>query len=131
MIEGNLSTTNILLGIMAAVSVLQAFLFIGLGVLAFRLYRRIDSLAAKVAALVATVDGLLADVKDVMARVTRQTERVDAAIQHSMHAVEERAGRVFDSVESRISRIAGLVHGVTCAIQDLFGSRRSREKPAT
>ena len=79
MIEGNPNTTNILLGIMAVVSVLQALVFIGVGVLAFRFYRRIDSLAIKVAALVAAVDGLLTDMKDVTARVARQTERVDAA----------------------------------------------------
>ena len=131
MIEGTLDTTNILLGVMAAVSVLQALVFILVGVLAFRLYRRIDSLAASVAALVTTVDGVLADVKDVTARITRQSERVDAAIERSMHVVEERAGHVLDSVESRINRIAELVHSVTCAIQGLFGNRRSGEKPAT
>ena len=36
----NLDTTNLLLGIMAAVSVLEAILLIGLGVMAYRLYGR-------------------------------------------------------------------------------------------
>ena len=141
MIE-DLNTTNILLGIMAAVSVLQVLVLIGVVVLALRLYRQtiqtirdveqrqIAPLAANVAALVRTVDGILADVKDVTARVTRQTERVDTAILHTMHSVDETAGRVLDSVESRITRIAGLVRGVTCAIQDLFRGRRSGETPA-
>ena len=118
MIEGNLNTTNILLGIMAAASVLQALVLIGVVVLALRLYRQtlqairdieqrqIAPLAASVAALVGTVDRILGDVKDVTARVTRQTERVDTAILHT-------TGRVLDSVESRITRIAGLVRGVT------------------
>ena len=35
---GNLDTTNLLLGIMAAVSVLEALVFIGVGVMAYRLY---------------------------------------------------------------------------------------------
>jgi len=35
---GNLDTTNLLLAIMAAVSVLEAILLIGLGVMAYRLY---------------------------------------------------------------------------------------------
>jgi hypothetical protein len=92
MIDGNLNTTNILLGIMAAVSVLQALVLIGAGVLALRLYRQtlktitdieerqVAPLAAAVAGLVATVDGILVDVKDVTTRVARRTERVDEAV---------------------------------------------------
>ena len=136
MIE-DLNTTNILLGIMAAVSVVQTLVLIAVVVLALRLYRQtlqtvrqVAPLAANVAALVGTVDGILADVKDVTARVTRQTERVDTAILHTMHSVDKTAGRVLDSVEPRIIRIAGLVRGVTCAIQDLFRGRRSDEAPA-
>lgn len=143
MTEANLNTTNILLGIMAAASVLQALVLIGLGVMAFRLYRQtlqtvrdierrqIAPLAAQVTALMAKVDGILHDVKDVTARVTRQTERVDSAIHQTMHRVDETAGRVRDSVASRITRFRGIVHGVTCAVQGLFTGRRSGEAPAT
>ena len=38
---GNLGTTNLLLGIMAAVSVLEALVVIGIGVAAFMVYRRV------------------------------------------------------------------------------------------
>jgi methyl-accepting chemotaxis protein len=143
MIESNLNTTNILLGIMAAVSVLQALVVIGAGVMAFRLYRQtlqtirdieqrqIAPLAAHVTALMARADGILGDVKDVTTRVTRQTERVDSAIHHTMHRVDETAGRVRDSLGSSITQIMGLVHGVTCAVQGLFTGRRSGEAPAT
>jgi len=41
---GNLGTTNLLLGIMAAVSVLEALVVIGLGVAAFMVYRRVMDL---------------------------------------------------------------------------------------
>jgi hypothetical protein len=142
MVEGNLDTTNILLGIMAAVSVLQALVLIGIGVLAFRLYgqtlqvirgiedRQIAPLMAHVTALMARVDGILGDVKDVTARVTRQTERVDTAIHDTMHRVDETAGRVRDTVTSRAHQLMGLVHGVTCAVQGLFnGRRRTTEAP--
>jgi hypothetical protein len=137
MVEANLNTTNILLGIMAAVSVLQALVFIGVGVMAFRLYRQtlqtireieqrqIAPLAAQVTALMARVDGILGDVKDVTGRVTRQTERVDSAIHHTIHRVDETAGRVRDSVGWRINQLMGLVHGATCAVQGLFNGRRS------
>ena len=141
MIEGNLNTTNLLLGVMATVSVLQALVLIGVVVLALRIYRQtlrairdieqrqVAPLAANVAALVGTVEGILADVKDVTARVTRQTERVDAAFQYTMHSADDAAGRVLDSVESRIVRIARLVYGVTHALQGLFRGRRSGETP--
>ncbi|MBI2829425.1 MAG: hypothetical protein HYX77_09180, partial [Acidobacteria bacterium] len=101
MTEANLNITNILLGIMAAASVLQALVLIGLGVMAFRLYRQtlqtvrdierrqIAPLAAQLTALMAKVDGILDDVKDATARVTRQTERVDSAIHQTMHRVDE------------------------------------------
>ena len=143
MIEGNLFTTNILLAVIAAVSVLQALVLIGVGVMAFRLYRqtlrmvrdieqrRIAPLAADVTALMAKVDGILADVKDVTARVTRQAELVDAAIHHTVYRVDETAGHVRDSIASRVNRIMGLVHGVTYAIQGLFTGRRSGETPVT
>ena len=142
MIEGNLNTTNILLGIMAAVSVLQAVVLIGVGVLAYRLYsqtlktireieqRQIAPLTAHVTGLLARVDGIVGDVKDVTSRVTRQAERVDSAIDHTMHRVDETAGHVRDSVASRIHQLMGLVHGVRCAVQGLFNGRRSREAPA-
>ena len=142
MVEGNLNTTNILLGIMAAVSVLQALVLIGVGVLAFRLYgqtlqvirgiedRQIAPVMAHVTALMARVDGILGDVKDVTARVTRQTERVDTAIHDTMHRVDETAGRVRDTVASRTHQLMGLVHGVRCAVQSLInGRRRTTEAP--
>jgi hypothetical protein len=141
MIDGNLNTTNILLGIMAAVSVLQALVLIGAGVLALRLYRQtlktitdieerqVAPLTAAVAGLVATLDGILVDVKDVTTRVARRTERVDEAVNHTMHAAEDTARRAVDSATPRVLRIAKLAFGVTCALQDLFSGRRPGARP--
>jgi hypothetical protein len=42
----NLDTTNLLLGIMAAVSLLEAILLIGVGVGAFMAYRKVTTLIA-------------------------------------------------------------------------------------
>jgi methyl-accepting chemotaxis protein len=144
MVDGNLNTTNILLGIMAAVSVLQALVLIGLAVFAFRLYRQalvtmreieqrqIAPIVAQVHSMMARIDAIVGDVKDVTGRVTRQTERVDSAIHHTMHRVDETADRMRESIGSRISRLMRLVHGVTCAVQGLFTGRRvSTEAPAT
>ena len=143
MIEGNLNTTNLLLGIMVVVGVIQTLVVIGACVMAFRFYRRalrairdierrqIAPLAASVSTLMSKVDGILGDVKDVTARVTRGTERLDAAVQDTMHSVDETAGRVFGSVESRVIRIARLAYGVASAIQGLFRGGRSGQTPAS
>ena len=42
----NLETTNVLLGIMAGVSVLEALLLIGMGIGGFMMYRRVMKLVA-------------------------------------------------------------------------------------
>jgi len=140
---GNLDTTNLLLGIMAAVSVFEAILLIGVGVMAYRLYtqamravreieeRQIAPLVAKVNALMIRVDAILLDVKEVTSRVTDRTERVDAAIRHTMDRVDETAGRVRSSVSARVNRVLTLVHTARAAVDGLFhnGRRRSGEAP--
>jgi hypothetical protein len=137
---GNLDTTNLLLGIMAAVSVLEALVLIGVGVMAYRLYgqamhtirdieaRQIAPLVARVDALMARVDAILADVKDVTARVTYRTERVDAAIRDTMGRVDETAGRVRSSVSWRVNRVLTLVHAARAALDGFFHHGRRAEQ---
>ena len=96
---GNLDTTNLLLGIMAAVSVLEALLLIGAGFMAYRLYttamqtvreieqRQVAPLVTKVNALMARVDSILLDVKGVTARVTTGTERVSSGVSGGVNRV--------------------------------------------
>ncbi|OFW39118.1 MAG: hypothetical protein A3F70_11255 [Acidobacteria bacterium RIFCSPLOWO2_12_FULL_67_14] len=137
MIEANLDTTNLLLGIMAAVSVLQALLLVAGGVVCYRMYRRsmavirgleerqIAPLAAKVNALIVRVDDILGDVRNVTALVTHRTERVDAAIDQTIHRVDETAGRVRASVASRVSQLAALVRGLRGVIGGAGNGRRT------
>ena len=143
MTAGNLDTTNLLLGIMAAVSVLEAVLLVGLGVMAYRLYaqamravreveeRQIAPLVARVSTLMIRVDSILLDVKDITSRVTDRTERVDAAIRHTMDRVDETAGRVRSSVSARVNRVLTLVHTARLAVDSFFhnGRHRSGETP--
>ena len=140
---GNLDTTNLLLGIMAGVSVLEALLLIGLGVMAYRLYtqamrtvheieeRQIAPLIAKVNALMIRVDTILLDVKEVTSRVTDRTERVDSAIRQTIDRVDETAGRVRSSVSARVNRVLTLVHTARAAVDGFFhnGRRRPGEAP--
>jgi hypothetical protein len=119
---GNLDTTNLLLGIMAAVSVLEALVVLGVGVMAYRLYsqtmttvreleaRQIAPLVARVNALMTRVDTILGDVKEVTARVSDRTERVDAAIRSTTSSVSSRVHRVLTLVHSARAAVDGFLH---------------------
>ena len=76
--SGELATTNLLLGIMAAVSVLEALAIIGIAIAGFIAYRKamvlIEGLEVRqVAPAMARVNGILDDVKAVSARVKEET----------------------------------------------------------
>jgi hypothetical protein len=137
MFEGNLDTTNLFLGIMAVVSLLQAVLLIGIAIVGYRLYtrtmqtiagieeRQIAPLVARVQTLMTTVDGILVDVKGMTSSVTRRTERVGAAIDDTIHRVDETAGRVRATMSSRLHGLMGIAQGVAAAVQHLLHTRRA------
>ena len=137
MFEGNLDTTNIFLGIMAFVSLLQALVIIGIAIVGYRLYsramqtitsieeRQIAPLAQRAQALMSTVDGILGDVKGLTSRVRGRTEQVDAAIDDTMHRVDETAGRMRASVSSRVHGLMGMAQGVAAVMQALLHARRA------
>ena len=124
---GNLYTTNVLLGIMAAVSVLEALLLIGLGIGGFIVYRRVMQLVndletRQIAPLREKVDSILLDVKTVTARVSEQTERVDHAISGTIHRVDETADRVKGSVRDKVNQAVGVARGIRAVIASLMGT---------
>jgi len=129
----NLDTTNLMLGIMAAVSVLEALLLIGLGVGGFLIYRRVmrtveDLERRQVAPLREKVDGILVDVKGITARVNQQSERVDHAISGTMDRVDETAERMKHTVRDKIAQATGVVRGVRAVLVTLLGND-GRERP--
>jgi hypothetical protein len=131
----DLHTTNVLLGIMAAVSVLEALLVIGLGVGGYLVYSRVMKLVAdlearQIAPIREKVDAILADVKSVTARVSQQTERVDHAISGTMGRVDETADRVKDSVREKVNQAVGVVRGVRAVIASLLRTEHRHEPPA-
>lgn len=123
---GNLDTTNLLLGIMAAVSMLEALLLVGVGYMAYRLYtqtlrtvqeieaRQIAPLVARVNALMTRVESILGDVKEVTGRVSNRTERVDSAIRNTT-----------SSVSSGVNRVLTLVHNARAAVDGFLHHRRA------
>ena len=127
---GNLGTTNLLLGIMAAVSVLEALLLIGAGIAGFLTYRRVMDLVShleerQIAPAMTRVNGILDNLKDVSAKVKAETERVDTAIQSTMERIDDTADRVKSNVRAKTSRLVGVVRGVRVAIEDVLRSRQS------
>lgn len=138
MVDGNLDTTNLLLGIMAAVSVLEAILLVAVGIMAWRLYsqtmttvreieqRQIAPLVARVNTLMGTVDGILVDVKGITSRVGEQTERVNSAITSTIDRVDETADRMRSSVVHRVQRVVNLVQGLSTAFGSLFNGQHRR-----
>src|SRR3954469_9065935 len=130
----NLDTTNVLLGIMAAVSVLEALLLLGMGIGGFIVYRKVMQLVSdleqrQIAPLREKVDAILADVQTVTARVSQQTERVDHAISGTIHRVDETADRVKGSVRDKVSQAVGVVRGVRAVISSLLSGEHERDQP--
>ena len=126
--SGELGTTNLLLGIMAAVSVLEALVVIGMGVAGFMAYRRIMELVngletRQVAPTLARVNAILDDVKDVTAKVKEETERVDQAIHHTMNRIDDTADRVRSNVRAKTSWVVGIVRGLRVAIEGVLQTR--------
>ena len=126
--EPNLGTTNLLLGIMAAVSVLQALLLIGASIAGFVAYRRIMHLIAgleqrQIAPAMSRVNAILDDMRDVSATVRTETERVDTAIHQTMDRLDDTADRVKWNVRAKTNRIVGYALGVRAAIEALLRSR--------
>jgi len=123
--DGNLGTTNIMLGIMAAVSVLEALVIIGAGIAAFVAYRRAMDLMNHlderyVAPAMLRVNSILDDAKSVSATVKAEADRVDYAIHSTMHRVDDTVDRVRSNVRSKTSRIVGLVRGARVAIETML-----------
>jgi hypothetical protein len=132
----DLSTTNLLLGIMAVVSVLEALVVIGLAVGGWMAYRRVMDLVngveqRQIEPLRARVEAILGDVKGVTERVKDETERVDYAIRNTMDRVDDTADRMKTNMRLKTSRMVGLVRGVRVAIEEFLNSRHQPPASAT
>jgi Tfp pilus assembly protein PilV len=126
----DLHTTNVLLGIMAGVSMLEALLLIGVGVAGLMAYRRAMQLVNELETRQVTpirdkVDAILVDVKAVTARVSQQTERVDQAITGTIDRVDTTAERVRERMRDKVNQAAGVVQGVRAAIISVLGNHRT------
>ena len=129
-----LGTTNLLLGIMAAVSVLEALVIIGMGIAGFMVYRKVAALVAQgmvlangiearqVAPAMMRVNAILDDVKDVTAKVKQETERVDHAIHSTIDRIDDTADRVRSNVRAKTSAIVGALRGARTIVESMLRS---------
>ena len=128
---GELGTTNLLLGIMAAVSVLEALLIIGMGIGGFVAYKKVMELVngiemRQVAPAMARLNAILDDMKAVSTKVKEETERVDQAIHSTMGRIDDTADRVRSNVRAKTSRVVGFVRGLRVALEGMLHSSEAR-----
>ena len=121
----DLHMTNVLVGIIAAVSVFEALCLVGLGVAAFVAYSRVTAIVSElevkqIAPLREKIDAILTDVKTITARVSQQTERVDQAINGTIDRVDETAHRVRAGVREKVSQAVGIIAGVRSIIMSML-----------
>jgi len=113
----SLGTTNTMLAVIAAVSVIQGLVFIGLGVAGWKIYRlATDTLREidekRVKPIAAKVEGLVDRAHQVTDRVHHLTERV----QQRAGQVEEKATQVKTQVSDTAHRVASAVTGLRAAL---------------
>ena len=126
--SGELGTTNLLLGIMAVVSVLEALAIIGMGIAGFTVYRKVMELVTgletrQVAPAMIRVNAILDDVRDVTAKVRQETERVDQAIHTTIDRIDDTAERVRWNVREKTSRVVGFIRGLRVALESVMATR--------
>jgi hypothetical protein len=131
----DLGTTNLFLGILAAVSVIELLGLLVAGLFGYRVYTRVMQLLQgveerQVAPAMARVNSILDDVKDVTSKVHEETDKVDQAIRGTLGRVDETADRVRATVQARANRVLGFVHGIRVAIEAFLGGRPQGHAPA-
>jgi hypothetical protein len=127
--SGELGTTNLLLGIMAAVSVLEALVIVGIGIAGYMAYSKVTTLlndleVRHVAPAMARVNAILNDVKNVSAKVKEETDRVDHAIHHTIDRIDDTADRVRSNVRAKTSMVVGFIRGLRVAIEGILHTRQ-------
>ena len=132
----DLGTTNLLLGILAAVSVIELLALLAAALFGYRLYSRVMQLVQgleerQVAPAMARVNSILDDVKDVTSKVHEETDKVDQAIRGTLGRVDETADRVRARVQARANRVLGLAHGIRVAIETFLAGRPQRPAAET
>lgn len=131
MFDATLGTTNLLLGILAAVAVFEALALTLLAVAGWRLYTRVmqtladtqqllGPLITRVDELAATVGSVAGDIKHVTSRAAANSARTDAAVGAALALASYGIGGA-GSVGKAL-RLLGVARGVRAAYRSFRGS---------
>jgi hypothetical protein len=127
-----LGTTNVLLGIMAATSVLEALVIVGGGVAAVLVFRKMMALvdrsmalvngieARQIAPAMLRVNAILDDVYDVTTRVKEETAKADEAIHSTIDRIDDTAARVRTNVRTRANTLVGYIRGARAVLETVL-----------
>jgi uncharacterized protein YoxC len=138
----DLTTTNVLLGIMAVVSVLEALALIAAGVMGMRLYRQTTEQIKQVTDQVKVLEqkhveplsaqaaSILQTVQRIAARVEHSTSRVDSVVDSTVHSAEVAVDRVQGGVRKTTNTVVGVVRGVRTAIETFLADQPTNGHPA-
>jgi hypothetical protein len=112
----SLSTTNVWLGILAVVSLIEFLMILAAGYFGYRMYRQVMTTIETVervhiAPLRARVDGILDEVQAVTNKMRHAQAAVTDALRHVTGAGREVAG----AVKSRTWPIVGIIQGIKTA----------------
>jgi len=121
----SLATTNVMLGIIAVVSLLQGILIVGGIVGVFLIYRRVMEVvngleSRQIAPAMARVNAILDDIKGVSETVKVEADRMDQAIHDTIAGVEQTVDRVRSGARAGAGRVVGVVRGARAAVSTLI-----------
>ena len=128
---GTLDTTNVMLAIIAAVSVLQGLVLVAVGIAGFKLYRMVTATLheldeKRVKPLAAKVDGILTQVHQLGDRLHRRADKVESAIEDTVGKVDQTTARVKSSVNDTVHRVTDVVTGLRTAIVNVLTTEPDR-----
>ncbi len=120
-----LDTTNIILVVLAVMSVLQTLVVVGVTVGALRAYRTAaQTLEAKLTPLLSRLEGVLVNLEHTSAVVRTRTDDVSRAFS----SVQNTAGRLGAVMLPRTAMVVGVAGGVLGMVKRWRTARRAQPK---
>jgi phage-related protein len=128
----SLTTTNVWLGILAIVSLLEFLMIAAAGLLAFNMYKRVMTTIETVervhiAPLHARVDGILDEVQAVTNKVKHAQDSVGDALRHVVGTGSMVAG----AMKSKTWPIIGVLQGLKSVATTVMGNGKNGDPPVT
>jgi len=127
----SVTTTNVWLGILAIVSLLEFVMIVAAGLFAFKMYKQVMTTIETVervhiAPLRARVDGILDEVQAVTNKVRHAQESVSDALRQ----VAGTGTMVVGAMRSKTWPIIGILQGLKSAANTVMGNGKNGDPPA-